>query len=349
VQVENALNYISPQDIQSIDVLKDAAATAIYGARGANGVVVITTKSGRPGRFTVTYNAFIGVKYLPKILDVLDPYDYVFWQSERSRGSSTDSTTFTNNFGHTWDTLNVYKNISPVDWQKETFGLTGITSTQNISAYGGNKNVNYEFGYTFNDEKAIVINSNYKRHLLNYKIDTRVTDNIRLGFSARLAHQDVQGAGVSDVKGSSYNRLRNAVKYRPFLSNSFDIDQNDPIADPNVGNGLNLYNPILLANAEYRKKTTDDINVTAYANYNITKNLTFKSTFGYTYDNFADRQYFDSITPYAIIQGARRPIVQLDTTTTNTITNSNVLTYSVKGFKNKHDLDVLVGEETYDL
>src|SRR5204862_5918563 len=72
VQVENGLTTLSPQDIQSIDVLKDAAATAIYGARGANGVVVITTKSGKPGRFTVTYNAFIGVKYLPKTLDVLD-------------------------------------------------------------------------------------------------------------------------------------------------------------------------------------------------------------------------------------------------------------------------------------
>jgi TonB-dependent SusC/RagA subfamily outer membrane receptor len=68
VQVENGLNSISPQDIQSIDVLKDAAATAIYGARGANGVVVITTKTGRPGRLIVSYNGFGGIRYLPKPL-----------------------------------------------------------------------------------------------------------------------------------------------------------------------------------------------------------------------------------------------------------------------------------------
>src|SRR5687767_989280 len=76
VQVENGLSVISPQDIESIDVLKDAAATAIYGARGANGVIVITTKTGKPGKLKVTYNGFVGVKSLLKKLDVLNPYDY---------------------------------------------------------------------------------------------------------------------------------------------------------------------------------------------------------------------------------------------------------------------------------
>src|SRR5689334_8723163 len=83
VQVENALNTLSPQDIQSIDVLKDAAATAIYGARGANGVIVITTKGGRVGRTIVSYNGFVGVKDLARKLDVLSPYDFVVYQSER--------------------------------------------------------------------------------------------------------------------------------------------------------------------------------------------------------------------------------------------------------------------------
>ncbi|MBU3743795.1 MAG: hypothetical protein FGM61_04505, partial [Sediminibacterium sp.] len=77
VQVENGLNAISPQDILSIDVLKDAAATAIYGARGANGVIVITTKSGKPGRLQVNYNGFGGVKVLAKKLEVMSPYEYV--------------------------------------------------------------------------------------------------------------------------------------------------------------------------------------------------------------------------------------------------------------------------------
>ena len=135
VQVENGLSTISPQDIQSIDVLKDAAATAIYGARGANGVIIITTKTGRPGRLIVSYNGLVGVKYLPKTLDVLSPYEYVIYQSERSRGSSTDSTSFVNNFGTTWDTLTNYKNVGSVDWQDEVFGNTGILTTRLLAFF----------------------------------------------------------------------------------------------------------------------------------------------------------------------------------------------------------------------
>jgi TonB-linked SusC/RagA family outer membrane protein len=349
VQVENGLNTISPQDIQTIDVLKDAAATAIYGARGANGVIVITTKSGKPGRTIVSYNGYAGVKSLSKTLKVLSPYDYVFYQSERSRGSSTDSANFTKNFGTTWDTLSNYQNVDPVNWQDEVFGRTGITTTDNVSASGGTKTFTYNFGYTYNNDKAIVLNSSYKRHLLNFKGDYKITRNIKVGISTRYTHQDVYGAGVSDDKGSQFNRLRNAVKYRPFLSASQDIEDVDPLADVNVGNGLNLYNPILLANAEYRKKTTDNYNFTVYANYTITKNLTFRSTFGYDKNKLTDLQFSDSLTPYSIISGARKPIAGLDTTTITSVTNSNVLTYSVKGFKNKHDFDFIVGEETYEL
>ncbi len=349
VQVENGLSTISPQDIQSIDVLKDAAATAIYGARGANGVIVITTKSGKPGRLVVSYNGFVGVKELAKRLDVFNPYDFVKYQWERSRNSSTDSASFARNFGTTCDTLQNYKNVDAVDWQGETFGRTGISTTHNLSASGGTKKLTYNFGYTYNNDKAIVINSDYKRHLFNAKGEYKINKQLKIGAGARYTHQEVQGAGVSDTKGSSYNRLRNAVKYRPFLSDAQDIDDSDPLADQNVGNGLNLYNPVALANQEYRRKTTDAVNVNMTLTYNITKNLVFKSTAGYDYNHFTDLQFNDSITPYAITQGSRKPIAGMDTVTKRIITNSNVLTWSVKGFKKIHDFDMLVGQETYDL
>ncbi len=348
VQVENGLNAIAPQDIQSIDVLKDAAATAIYGARGANGVIVITTKSGKRGKLKLSYNGFVGTKSLAKKLDVMSPYDFVVFQSERSRGSAVDSTSFVRNYGTTWDTLNVYKNANPVDWQSEVFGRTGMMQTHNVSANGGSKKFTYNFGYTYNDDKAIVINSNYKRHALIFRGDYKITDKLSVGVSTRYTLQDVVGAGVSDTKGSSYNRLRNAVKYRPFLSSAQDIDDSDPLADQNVGNGLTLYNPVALANAEYRNKTTSVFNITANLTYQITKNLTFKSTFGYDDNKFIDRQFNDSITPYSVLQGGKKPVVVLDSVYRKTITNSNVLTYSLNNYKNIHDLSVLIGQETYD-
>ncbi len=348
VQVENGLNAIAPQDIQSIDVLKDAAATAIYGARGANGVIVITTKSGRAGKLKLSYNGFFGTKSLAKKLDVMSPYDFVVYQSERSRGSSVDSTTFTKSYGTTWDTLNVYKNSNPVDWQGEVFGLSGRMQTHNVSANGGSKRFTYNFGYTYNDDKAIVINSNYKRHALIFRGDYKFTEKLSVGVSTRYTLQDVFGAGVSDTKGSSYNRLRNAVKYRPFLSSAQDIDDSDPLADQNVGNGLTLYNPVALANAEFRNKTTTVFNITANLTYKIAKNITFKSTFGYDDNKFIDRQFNDSITPYSVLQGGKKPVVVLDSVNRTTITNSNVITYTLNNYKKIHDLSVLIGEETYD-
>ncbi|GEO10151.1 SusC/RagA family TonB-linked outer membrane protein [Segetibacter aerophilus] len=349
VQVENGLATISPQDIQTIDVLKDAAATAIYGARGANGVIVITTKSGRVGRTIVSYNGLVGVRKIARKLNVLDPYEFVLYQSERSRGSSTDSTSFARNFGTTWDTLTNYKNLAPVDWQDQVFGRTGMTQTHNLSAVGGTKAFTYSFGYTYNDDKAIVLNSSFKRHLLNFKGNYKITQNLSAGISTRYTLQNVFGAGVSSEAGSAYSRLRNAVRYRPFLSANQDLEDQDPLADPNAGNNLVLINPILLANSEYRKRTTDAYNVTLNASYNIAKNLTFRSTFGFDRNKVVDRQYFDTVSSYSTIQGGKKPIAGLDTTERKIYTNSNVLTYSIKGFKQNHNFDFLVGEETYDL
>jgi TonB-linked SusC/RagA family outer membrane protein len=348
VQVESGLSTISPQDIQTIDVLKDAAATAIYGARGANGVIIITTKTGKPGRTVISYNGLVGIRKLARKLDVLSPYEFVRYQAERSRlVGGQDSLNFLKNFGTTWDTLNVYKNFEPVDWQEEVFGRTGVMTTHNVSASGGTQKFTFNFGYTYNNEKAIVLNSSYKRHLLNFKGDYKVTKKLKVGVSARYTLQDVYGAGVSSESSSSLARIRNTIRYRPFLGN-FDIDENDPLNDPNVGNGLILVNPISLANAEYRRKTTDAYNVTGNAQYQILKNLSFRSTIGYDVNKRTDRQFSDTLAPLSV-QNGRKPIVSLDTTEAKIITNSNVLTYSIKNYKGKHNIDVLVGEETYDL
>lgn len=349
VQVENGLSSVSPQDILSIDVLKDAAATAIYGARGANGVVIITTKSGKPGKLRVGFNSFVGVKTLANKLDVLDPYEFVMYQYERSRGNVTDSGNFAKSFGTTWDTLNVYKDINEVDWQDEVMGRTGVMQTHNLTISGGSKGTVFTGSYTYNGDKAILLNSKYRRHLANLKIEQKITKDIKFSVSGRYNNVDVVGAGTSDDRSTSYNRLRNTIKYRPFLSPGQDVDDNDPLADDNVGNGLSLINPIQLANAEYKRKSTEQYNITAALSYKIIKNLSFKSTFGYDYTEQYNRLFSDSITGYATTQGDKKPIITLDTTTRKIITNSNTLNYSLQNFKKDHDIDVLIGQEIYQL
>ena len=210
------------------------------------------------------------------------------------------------------------------------------------------KNLTYNFGYTRNDDKAVILNSTYKRDLLNLSADYKFSNKLKAALTTRYTQTEVNGAGVSSEQGSSFSRLRNAVKYRPFLSSTQDLDDQDPLADPNVGNGLNLINPITLADAEYRRKSTAVGNIAFSVTYNIAKNLTFKSTVGVDQFKLVDRQFSDSITPYSMISGSRKPIAQLDTAIRKTITNSNVLTYSINKFKGKHDFDFLVGQETYD-
>jgi TonB-linked SusC/RagA family outer membrane protein len=236
-----------------------------------------------------------------------------------------------------------------VDWQKETYGKTGFTQMHNLTLSGGNSKFTYNFGYTYNSDKAIVINSSYKRHLANFRADYKINSKMKLGISARLTQQDVYGAGVSSDNGTSFNRLRNTIKYRPFLMGNQAITDADAFSDPNAGNGLTLFNPITYASAEYRQKTTKNNNISLTYSYNILKNLSFKSTFGYVYNKFYDWQFSDSATSIAITQGAQKPMASMDSTFTRTYTNSNVLTYSVKGFRKKHDFSVLAGEETYEL
>jgi TonB-linked SusC/RagA family outer membrane protein len=345
VQVDNGLATISPQDIQSIDVLKDAAATAIYGARGANGVVIVTTKNGRAGRLAVSFNTAIGMKKLSNELEVLDPYEFVLWEYERTRGSASDSASFAKNYGTYWDTLTNYKNAKKVNWQKEVMGKTGIVANNNISLSGGKNELTFTAGYTNNYEKAIVQNANYKRNLFNAKIDYKPSKKFKAGVSGRYINQNVVGAGVSDDKGSSYNRLRNSVKYRPFVLNGSDPYDDDDGDVLGVGNGLSLINPIKLNNNEYRQKTTNSFNLTGNASYNITKKLTFKTTLGYEKSTFFDRQFSDSLTSISTLQGGKMPVVQLDTNHRSQFTNSNVLSYKLNNSKKKYDLDVLVGQE----
>ncbi|MGN6402344.1 MAG: TonB-dependent receptor plug domain-containing protein, partial [Flavisolibacter sp.] len=154
VQVENALSVISPQDIETIDVLKDASATAIYGARGANGVVIITTKGGRNQKPVISYNGLVGVDKLANKLDVMDPYNFVLYQYERSRGNSTSEKDFQETYGR-FEDLDLYKYVPFADWQNEMFGRSAKRQSHNVSLAGGSNGTTYNLSLTYNKQEGI--------------------------------------------------------------------------------------------------------------------------------------------------------------------------------------------------
>ncbi|MDE5852221.1 MAG: TonB-dependent receptor plug domain-containing protein, partial [Alistipes sp.] len=146
----SSINDIAPGDIQSIDVLKDASATAIYGARGANGVVIVTTKSGKEGKTSVSLNAYFGWKYLANELDVLDSYEYVTSQYELANRTATswdNDSAFLKYYGAYGD-LELYKNLSTTNWQQEIFGRTAFTQNYNASITVGTDKIKYNVGVT---------------------------------------------------------------------------------------------------------------------------------------------------------------------------------------------------------
>lgn len=214
VQVENALQVISPQDIESVDVLKDASTTAIYGARGANGVVIITTKGGRVGKTLVYYNGTFGFRKLSKKMDVLNPYEFVEWQYERAL-LTNDTATFRRLYGSTWDTLQNYKNAPMLDWQERMFGRIAGYQNHNVSMSGGSENTTFNLSLTANKENGILLESGFNRYLATFKLDHRATDKLRVGFNVRYINQEIRGAGTTSSGTRTTNRLRHSIQYRP--------------------------------------------------------------------------------------------------------------------------------------
>ncbi len=347
VQVENALSVLSPQDIASVDVLKDASTSSIYGARAANGVIIITTKTGKSGKTQVNYNGSLGYRQLTKFMDVMSPYDFVLWQYERSRGTAADETSFAQTYGTTWDTLANYKKLAAVNWQDQVFGRKASFSNHNVSFSGGNQNTTFNLSVTANKEDGIQLQSGFDRKLVNFKLDHKASDRLRIGFTARYLDQEILGAGTTNSGTRTTNRLRHTINYRPFeLSrDGFGIDDFD---EAYYLSSAGATNPVILTDAEYRKQFTKAIYLTAYLNYNIAKNVTFRSTIGYDNSSIRSDLFYSKITGTAR-NFASLPVASIGQQNNSTITNSNTLQYSLNDYKKHHDITVLVGQEVVDV
>ena len=346
IQVENALSVVSPQDIASIDVLKDASSTAIYGARGANGVVIITTKSGKSGKTTVSYNGSYGYREIAKKIDVLDPYEFVVWQYEKAKLlGGVDTTNFQRTYGTTWDTLSVYKNIPQINWQDKVFGRQAGYQNHNIVISGGSKTTNYNLSLTSNKEDGVLLESGFDRKLVNFKLDHTANDKFKFGFTTRYQNQTIRGAGTTASGTRTTNRLRHSIQYRPFeiptapTADEFDEDY--------FIRSAGSINPVILTQAEYRRNYISGINLSGYLNYNLTKNLVFRSTFGYDNAVAKNNLFYSKITSTAR-NAASLPVAQIDNRNALTLNNSNTLQWTKNKIANHHDVNVLIGQELYE-
>ncbi|MCY0967499.1 SusC/RagA family TonB-linked outer membrane protein [Chryseobacterium wangxinyae] len=343
IQMDNAMSLLTPKEIESIEVLKDASSTSIYGSRGANGVVLITTKSGRKrATTTINYNGFTGVRKIMNTLDVLDPYQFVLYQYElyNKNGVAEDITAFATRYGTYNELESKYSNVKRRNWQDELFGKEAFNFTHNITVNGGSEKSAFALTLNHVDEDGIMLNSGFKRSMVNFKYDYDISKKLKIGFNARYSRSLINGVGTSSSGSQSNNRLRNAVRYQPFEGGS-NITIDD--FDPNYATNTNLVNPLILNDNEVRDNRSNDLLLNGYINWNISKDITFRSVVGYVQRDIITNQFWGVVTSQARAN-ADMPIVQLDRSQSRRITNTNTLNYTKKF--GRHKLDVLLGQET---
>jgi TonB-dependent starch-binding outer membrane protein SusC len=341
--VDNISN-ISPSVIESIDVLRDASSTAIYGARGANGVVIITTKSGREGRTMINYDFNTAIKVLSNKLDVFDPYEYTLYQYERSRGSFQERMTFERLFG-SWDQLELYKTAEARDWQKEVFGRQAPTNNHNLSISGGSAENSFNLNLSDIRDEAIMVESGYSRTNVDFRFNQKASERLTFSFDTRYADTKIRGAGTSDGGTQTNNRLRHSILFRPVdgLSGVFD-DYDIFFDDDEYRQSSGLVDPLTLAKDEYRVNHRMHTTLNGAMNLTIIPNLVFRGEFGYQLRN-ERRDRFDGLSSPNARRYGDRPVVIIQEIRNNTFRMANTLTYRRSRLGGMHDLTILAGQE----
>lgn len=337
-----SISDIAPADIESIDILKDASSTAIYGSRGANGVILITTKNSKDGKTAISFSTFTGIKEIAKTLDVLTPLDYTKWQYEGAL-LANNIAEYNKYFGNYQD-IDLYGSVVPNDWQNIIFGRTGNTYNQSLNISGGGEKTKFSVSHSFVKEKAIMLGSGYQRQNLNFKLNHKLYNKLTLDLGVRYADTKTDGSGANEQneKSSADSRLKNVMIYPPFPVG--DLTDND-ITDP----AFNMYNPIEVINDNDQYVHRKNYNLNGALNYEVVSGLKLRSEVGYDgYKNDQDRFY--GTTTYYVINNVRTypglPVVTFTNTTKNTIRNTNTLSYDFKKFLNKdHNLNLLIGQE----
>jgi len=273
----SSISDIPVTDIESIDVLKDASSTAIYGAKGANGVILVTTKSGKAGKTEVTFNASLGLNNFYNETEVLSPYEYVYLQRELDNASNAS---FFDRYGR-WEDLDIYKSRQGTDWQKKLFDRTGMKQTYNVNVNGGSKDLVYSISYTRDDESYIMEGSQFKRDALNTKISKQLLPNLRLDFNAKMTYRVIDGPSVSYG-----NKLRDCVKYPP-VGTLTDLGIDDLASDDlSYENISNLQDPFYNIANEYKKQKFFNNSYNAAITWDITDWLSWRNegTYGFSFN-----------------------------------------------------------------
>ena len=276
-------NSINPADIESIDILKDASSTAIYGARGANGVIMITTKRGKAGRPIVSYSNYIGQQSNTNRVEVMNAYDYLQYVYEVDTATNSvlydiKHPTYNPNGKYS---LADYANSPSIDWQDEIFQQS-IMTNHNVSIKGGSKDTKYTLSGSIFNQTGNIIGSGFKRYQMRSTLDQTINEKIKVGFNANYSYTVTTGSQVGGTYTTADPLLISTWRYRPLVKFGDDLDilLNDAQDEAVVSSTNYQWNPKLTATQQLNDRLANLLTANAFIEYNILPELKFRATAG---------------------------------------------------------------------
>jgi len=340
-ETQNGLNGINPRDIESIQVLKDASATAIYGSRGANGVVLITTKKGVKGKVKIKSFITTSIRTIDKKYDVLDGIGYANYQNEMALLNGLNPRFQIDGsqiFGITYDTAgnpNVSNRPAQIlNWQDELY-RQGFSTKVGFSASGGGDNGNYYVSLGFDEQEGIVSNSSLKSSDIRINLNQDLTNKLKLQARFSASFNDINFTEGGDLTGANQSFVRNAILFRPVITEEIE----------DFGEDLEASNPYSWVN--------DFEDVSKAKRYIASIGLTYKLPVkGLSYQLKAggnvrtkDRRRFYGLTTF---QGANaNGALQISTLNVTSYQINNFLRFN-RTFNRKHRINATAGV-TYDV
>ena len=343
-----SINDIPSSEIQSIDVLKDAFSTAIYGSRGANGVVIVTTKSAEKGqKVSVKFNAYYGLKKMANAgaIVAMDPENFVKFQYELGVIRDNLSSYYEPYFGNFTD-IDLYKGLKGNNWVDAVFGNVGNSFSADFSVSGSGDNVNWTLGYAHMGDEAIMSGSTYSRDNLNFKANFKTSETTSIDANVRYSRVNVRGSGANGINDtgttSGNGRLKHAVSYAPIpLASTLEgVDEEQDYGDNAP--------PLLSVADNDSRRIRTTWNANAAFNWKIVDNLNLKIEGGLEKYNQTDDRFYGMTTYYVANNSTDKTGVsnQHKEAFRTKYRNTNTLNYSfVNVLGEDHNLTLLLGEE----
>lgn len=340
----NSISDIPSSEIQSMDVLKDASSTAIYGARGANGVIIITTKGGVKGKVTVNYNSYYGFKKVANHLNSLGVEDYVKWQYEYALLS--DNLDRYEKFFGLYQDIDLYNSQPSTNWFNQVFGYIGKTFNQDLSITGGSDKFSYSFGYAGIDSKEIMLKSKYKRNNISLKLDHNPNDKVSLSFSLRYSDIEIDGAGGTDQSGGTPNdaRVKQTMVFGPIPFTAMGEYDDEEVSS-------SMVNPLSAVADNDRLQLRTRYIMGGSFSWNIIDNLQFRTEVGLNSYMTGDDRFYGLTTYYVkntpSVDYQNLPALSSTQDKDISLRNTNTLNYDLKGLlgNTSHSVKILLGHE----